>query len=49
MKQETQFLTLLRTASKADLQVLAKLLSPYLAETELRQMKVWGDRSRLHL
>ncbi|ASK21695.1 MULTISPECIES: acyltransferase [unclassified Halomonas] len=49
MTQETQFLSLLRTASKSDLQILAKLLSPYLAETELRQTKVWGDRSRLHL
>lgn len=48
-KQETQFLSLLRTASKSDLQVLVKLLSPYLAETELRQIKVWGNRDRLHL
>lgn len=48
-QQETQFLSLLRTASKSDLKVLAKLLSPYLADTELRQMKVWGDQSRLHL
>lgn len=42
MTQETQFLSLLRTASKSDLQVLAKLLSLYLAEAELRQTKVWG-------
>lgn len=49
MTQETQFLKLLRTATKSDLKVLAKLLCPYLADVELRQMKVWGDRSRLHL
>lgn len=48
-KQETQFLSCLRTADKSDLQVLAKLLAPYLADTDLRQCKVWGDRSRLHL
>lgn len=46
---ETQFLSLLRTASKSDLQILVKLLIPYLADADLRQIRVWGDRSRLHL
>lgn len=49
MKKESDFLRLLRTASEQDLVVLAKLLSPCLAEESLRQVQVWGDRSRVHI
>ncbi|PXX96443.1 acyltransferase [Halomonas sp. LBP4] len=47
--QESEFLSLLRTAKKQELSVLAKLLMPYIAEYELRQVRIWGDKSRVHL
>lgn len=46
---ESQFLQMLRTARKDDLLVLAKLLTPTLAELDMRHMRVWGDKSRVHL
>lgn len=49
MNKETNFLSLLRTATEEDLAILAKLLSPYIIENNMREMKVWGDRNRLHL
>lgn len=49
MVMESEFLRLLRTASKDDLKVLAKLLSPYLRENSLIEPLVWGDRSRIDI
>ncbi|GAA0630350.1 acyltransferase [Halomonas beimenensis] len=46
---ESEFLTLLKTAKKSELAALAKLLMPFIADAELRQVRVWGDKSRLHL
>lgn len=46
---ESEFLTLLRTAKKKELEALAKLLMPHISNLELRQPRVWGDPSRLHL
>lgn len=46
---ESQFLEVLRTATGKDLSVLARLLAPYIAETQLRELKVWGDRGRLNI
>ncbi|WP_218781832.1 acyltransferase [Chromohalobacter israelensis] len=46
---ESQFLSLLKTAKKKELAALAKILMPYLAEAEMRQLRIWGDKSRLHL
>ncbi|WP_129138462.1 acyltransferase [Modicisalibacter coralii] len=46
---ESQFLQLLRTARKQDLNVLAKLLMPFIADHELKQLRIWGDKSRVHL
>lgn len=46
---ESEFLSLLKTAKKKELAALAKLLMPYLAEAEMRQLRIWGDKSRLHL
>lgn len=49
MKKESNFLRLLRTASEQDLAVMAKLLSPYLADEGLRQVQIWGNSSRVHI
>jgi|GEM_PF-2349204 len=46
---ESQFLSLLKTVKKKELAALAKILMPYLAEAEMRQLRIWGDKSRLHL
>lgn len=46
---ESEFLAILKTAKKKELAAMAKLLMPFIAEAELRQIRVWGDRSRLHL
>ena len=46
---ESQFLQLLRTAKRQDLNVLAKLLMPFIAEHELKQLRIWGDKGRVHL
>lgn len=46
---ESRFLQLLRTASHRDLDVLARLLMPSIAEHELRQLRIWGDKRRVHL
>lgn len=46
---ESQFLQLLRTARKQDLNILAKLLMPFIADHELKQLRIWGDKSRVHL
>ncbi|MDR5866924.1 acyltransferase [Halomonas koreensis] len=48
-KAESDFLSLLKTAKKKELAVLAKLMMPYIADAELRQVRVWGDKSRVHL
>ena len=47
--EESPFLQLLRTASQNDINILAKLLMPYIAHHELREPRVWGDRARVHL
>ncbi|EPC03560.1 hypothetical protein L861_18670 [Litchfieldella anticariensis FP35 = DSM 16096] len=47
--KESEFLSLLRTVKKKELSVLAKLLMPYIAEYEMRQIRIWGDKSRVHL
>ncbi len=46
---DSDFLALLRTAKKKEIEALAKLLMPYISSLELSQPRVWGDRSRLHL
>jgi acetyltransferase-like isoleucine patch superfamily enzyme len=46
---ESEFLRLLRTVKKQELAVLAKLLMPFVTELDMRQMRIWGDRSRVHL
>ncbi|MCE8034520.1 acyltransferase [Billgrantia tianxiuensis] len=46
---ESQFLTLLRTAKKKELEALAKLLMPYISVLDMSHPKVWGDRNRLHI
>ncbi|WP_199678743.1 acyltransferase [Salinisphaera sp. LB1] len=46
---ESEFLAILRTAKKKELNALAKLLMPIMADLELRQPRIWGDRSRLHM
>ena len=46
---ESEFLTILRTATKKELSALATLLMPIMADLELRQPRIWGDRSRLHM
>ncbi|WP_201222125.1 acyltransferase [Halochromatium roseum] len=48
-ENEGKLLSLLRTASKNEIQEFAKILMPFIADAELRQVRVWGDRSRLHL
>ncbi|WP_110709341.1 acyltransferase [Salinicola sp. CR57] len=48
-ENESDFLALLRTAKKKELQALAKLLMPFIADLELRQPKIWGEPSRLHM
>ncbi|MFD1215475.1 acyltransferase [Microbulbifer celer] len=47
--KESTFLQILRTASREDLALLTKLLMPHIAQHDLRQPRVWGDKSRLHL
>lgn len=47
--KESDFLSLLRTAKKPELEALAKLLMPYIADLELRQPRIWGDKKRVHL
>lgn len=47
--EDSDFLSLLRTAKKTELEALAKLLMPYIVNLEMRQPRVWGDPSRLHL
>lgn len=47
--KDSFFLSSLKTAKKKDIEALANLLSPYIADAELTQPKVWGDKSRLHL
>lgn len=46
---DSEFLALLRTAKKKELEALAKLLMPHISNLELRSPRIWGDRSRLHL
>lgn len=46
---DSDFLALLRTAKKKELAAFAKLLMPHIVNFELRQPRVWGDPSRLHL
>ncbi|MCX2780128.1 acyltransferase [Microbulbifer thermotolerans] len=46
---ESEFLSLLRTVKKKELAVLAQLLMPYIADYELRQIRIWGDKSRVNL
>lgn len=47
--EESDFLSLLRTAKKSELEALAKLLMPYISDLELRQPRIWGDKNRVHL
>ncbi|MCG5536375.1 acyltransferase [Ectothiorhodospira mobilis] len=46
---ESEFLNLLRTATKKDLDVLSRLLMPHIARHELTQPRIWGDPGRVHL
>ncbi|WP_447044421.1 acyltransferase [Vreelandella sp. H-I2] len=46
---DSEFMTLLRTVKKKELAAFVKLLMPYISDLELRQPRVWGDRSRLNL
>lgn len=48
-KADSEFLSLLRTAKKEELEALAKLLMPHISNLELRQPRIWGDSSRLHI
>ncbi|RKR06109.1 acetyltransferase-like isoleucine patch superfamily enzyme [Kushneria sinocarnis] len=48
-EKESDFLSLLRTAEKKDLDVLSRLLMPYIAEYEMRQPRIWGDKNRVHI
>lgn len=47
--ENSDFFNLLKTAKKKELQALAQLLSPYIAEADMRQPRVWGNKERLHL
>ncbi|MCL7928590.1 acyltransferase [Halomonas llamarensis] len=46
---DSDFLAILRTAKNKELEAFAKLLMPHISNLELRQPRIWGDRSRLHL
>lgn len=46
---ESEFMKLLRKATRSDIEILAKLISPYIADLDMQQIKVWGDRSRLDM
>jgi len=46
---ESEFLSIIRTAKKSELAAFAKILAPYIAQEDMIQPRVWGDRNRLHL
>ena len=48
-KDESQFLSIVRTARRDELEAFVKILMPYISNLELRQPRIWGDSKRLHL